>query len=87
MPAWHIKIHGIAPLIEAWEEGDELAPLTKDVSHIVRTAVSYVEGDDLELDEAIGNIEDASTREEFDEAMAELYDWADRERVWIDPVT
>jgi hypothetical protein len=86
MPSWHIKITGVAPLIQAWEEGDDVKALGHDVSHILRTALSYEEGDDLALDEAIANIEEAATREEFDEAMVELYDWADKERVWIDPV-
>jgi hypothetical protein len=86
MPSWNIKITGIAPLIESWEEGGDITPIRDSVVSKVKDAVGYVEGDDLALDEALDELSEASTREEFDFAMNELYDWADKERVWIDPV-
>jgi hypothetical protein len=88
MPEWHIKITGIAPLFEEWNDGEgDLEAIKTGVVSKVKAAVDYEEGDDLELDEALTNMEDAPGETEFNEALSELYDWADKARVWIDPIT
>ena len=86
MPSWNIKITGIAPLVESFDDTN-LEAIRDGVVRILKDALSYEEGDDLALDEALDELSEADTREEFDFAMHELYDWADKERVWIDPIT
>jgi hypothetical protein len=86
-PVWHIQITGVHTLQEKHRAGDiTLKELKDGVVDIIQKAVGYVEGDDLELDEALDNIKDATDVADYDEAKDELYDWADRERVWIDPL-
>lgn len=85
-PVWNIRIEGIAPLMEAYEETKDLEAAKTAILVILKRELHYEEGDDLELDECLDNLADSSTQDEFNEAWVEVYNWADKERVWIDPV-
>lgn len=86
MPVWHIHIKGIHTLQEEQLEGTITFEEMRDgIVVILKRELAYEEGIDPSLDEVIDELKDADSVEAYDIAKDELYNWADKERVWIDP--
>lgn len=82
-PIWRLTIT-IKPILhESGTTPPEIIEKGKKVASAVRAAVA---GFDPELDEIVewfGDLGAAPTANDIDEPLEQLYDWADRNRVWI----
>jgi hypothetical protein len=92
MAKWRKNITGIAPLQEKHRDGDITFEAMRDaVVAILRKQLAA----ELDIDaptfedeayEAVEYMAQASNGEMYDDAKADLYDWCDSSRVWIDPI-
>ena len=81
---WTRQVYGIHTLQLRRTDGEiTLAEMCAGV--IKRLRPLRPEGDDFEFDEIIAELEAVETVDEYDDVKAQLYDWADENRVWIDP--
>lgn len=97
MTNWRLQIEGVAPLLAQYPEV-EIKVLAPAVAEVIRGAVRKAKSerkldarDVLGLDDALDELRDidldgTATEDDFDYSMAQIYNWADDTRVWIDPV-
>jgi hypothetical protein len=86
MAEWKATIEGVAPLLSDFHDGDiDFESARNGIVEVLRRQPFFKDGDEffdiVECD--LANAEDIS---EFDDYMDSLYDWADDNRVWIDPL-
>lgn len=82
MRKWRIEIHGWGKVIGDddldWDvKRDKLVGLLK--------ASSWYKDEDDDLGMAVMDLEDSPTIEDADEAIWQIYNLADDNRVWLDP--
>ena len=82
MKKWRIEIHGWGKVIGdddlEWDvKRDKLVGLLK--------ASSWYKDEDDDLGMAVMDLEDSPTIEDADEAIWQIYNLADDDRVWLDP--
>jgi hypothetical protein len=65
---------------------DDDMPFEAKRDEIVRRikAQKFWNPDDFELSDTMEGLEEAEDANEFDEAWADFYDWADAHRVWVE---
>jgi hypothetical protein len=83
-PVWHTKVEGLLAPMEAYEDDLDLEKVKAAVVKAIKDALDWTEGDDPELDDLLEHLEAAPTEDAYNSAWADMYDWADRERVWLD---
>lgn len=89
MPKWN-KTIDIKTILHRDQENTDpahVAQVAKDIAALLRANTSedeqaYRLGDALDAMESIAP-DDSYACEEFNEALADVYDWADVERVWL----
>ena len=88
MTNWQRKIMGFGPLMDKLYD----RAITPDewgtsAATILMEDPAYKTDDDFELlVEEIGSVGPNDPESYIDNLMTELYDWADDNRVWIDPI-
>jgi len=72
----------------AWYHNDDIG--IKQKANLAKAALEKLAktpgkqwGDDFDLLDAIDQFAEAEDVESFDDGMRTLYDWADKERVWV----
>ena len=83
-PVWHTKVEGLLAPMEAYEEDHDIEKVRTAVVECIKRDLRVESGDDPDLDELLDVLCSVDTEESFNEAWGEMYDWADRERVWLD---
>jgi hypothetical protein len=65
---------------------DDAMPFEQKRDEIVRRikATTFWNPDNFELSDVMEGLEQADDVPEFDEAWADFYDYADRERIWVE---
>lgn len=89
MPRWH-KTIDIKPILhrdQANTSPEHVSAVSKEIAALFRGAISDAEMD-YTLEEAIELMESIEPDEDdacdvFNSALSDVYDWADRERVWL----
>lgn len=86
MAQWKRVITGVAEAL------DKIDDYNSNFFEVRDEVVAVFKGDPAydftgidDFNDAVRELEEAENREDFDFALNEIYDWADRERVWIDP--
>lgn len=88
---WARKIEGIGPLLRDYDQDEDPGgwPRVRDaIVAILKTDPAYTLPHSRfnEFKDAVEAMDDAGDPNDFDEALEDLYDWADEYRVWIDPL-
>ena len=84
MAVWKEHVYGIHTLQERQYNGTITLIEMRD-SIVAKLRKLRPEGEDLELDEILDELADVDTVGWYDMVKDALYDWADTNRVWIDP--
>jgi hypothetical protein len=98
MARWNRTITGYRTISEAYEEGKigareagtRMAALLRDqLADVLDLAPGEETADgianNLNFDLTVLDFDDITDEDDFDSVLDNLYDWADENRVWIDP--
>lgn len=91
MAVWKKQIKGVAPLLEALADARDEEEFRAARDAVVARLKREPEFDDEstgftdEYADIVTNLSIAENEHEFDLDLQDLYDWADDNRVWIDP--
>lgn len=91
MAVWTRTIVGISPIVDRMH-GDmtQFKPCRDEIVALLKKDPAYDDeaefgSENEQFTEAVEELAYAENEGEFDGALAYLYDWADDNRVWIDP--
>lgn len=95
MRAWKRQIDGYGPIADRFSNGEATFEETRDAAVAVFKADQAYAGDNMErasapcadelYTEAVWDLAEAQTEDDFVAALEAIYDWADDARVWIAP--
>lgn len=80
MPRWEDHIE-LGDLFARFHDGDDFEPIRDGIA--ARLRASWMHGHDEALRLLADEVADCVTVEDFDALWRDVYDWADRERVWL----
>lgn len=87
---WRWKVTGVAELIDSYVGGTSLEELGERIADRLATIPRDILDENAEgdLDMLLTELREGyyESTEDFDELLGDLYDWADAERIWIEPV-
>lgn len=86
MAKWTRVITGVAEVLDELDDHESnLIEVRDKIVAIFQADPAYAYDSLDDFSEAVRELEYVDTRADFDWALGAIYDWADDERVWIQP--
>jgi len=82
MVEWKYKLD-LLNILKQYEKGKSFEEVKKEATEVLEKFRNEYFSDDEILIEVIERLKNAEDTNEFDDALDELYDWADENRVWL----
>lgn len=87
MTNWKRTITGVRPILKSLEDDtSNLDEVRDSLVSLFKTDKAFEQEGHDKFTDAVTMLEAVEDRDELDEWMAEIYDWADYEEIWIDPI-